>query len=179
MNEYQYANKLYEDAKKILDELCIPYGENVRVVINRRAKSRWGLSKLERIGGKDYYTIEIAARLLEKDVTYEAAMNTMVHELLHCDRNHRGHTGEWKRCAMLVNAKYPQFNIKRCSSSEEKGITESPSVRRTYKYAIKCERCGLTCYYTKRSRVVQLVASYPGSCTCGKCKSRKLTLKTL
>lgn len=175
MKDFNYVKQLFKDAKDILDSLGIPYSDRINLTVNSRAKSRWGCSKQRFISGHYYYTLEISSMLLGDDVSYLAAMDTMIHELLHCHFKHRGHTGEWKRCAEMVNKAYPQYNIKRCTSAEEKGMTDI----RQFKYAITCERCGTVSEYQRYSKIVKLVETQPGRCRCGKCRSAKLKVEVL
>lgn len=160
--------KLFEDSKAVLDSLDIPYSKRITdVKVNHRAKTRWGCSWCKKIGGKHYYRIEIAASLLEDYVPYESAMNTMIHEVLHCHFQHRGHKGEWKRCAEIINKAYPQYNITRTASAEEQGVVTDRIA--TYKYIITCERCGCVNYYQRKSKVVKLIEHNSTACRCGRC----------
>lgn len=163
---------LLDDAKAILDDLNIPYGTIYRVTINSRAQSRWGRCTYN--ARYDNYTIEISSRLLTDDVTYEAAMDTMIHEVLHAYRTHMSHTGEWKRCAELINKEYPQYNIKRCTSNKEKGIEPSIS---TYKYKVVCNYCGTVNYYRKETKIVRMLKHYPNYCKCTVCKGHSFKVE--
>jgi len=162
---------IYEDAQTILRNCGITVGNVESVNVNTRAKRRWGCSKYK----NGNFTIEISDRLLADEVPYNSALTTMVHELLHCDVDKRSHTGEWKRCAEIVNQRYPYLNIKRTTSPEEKGIDEEPTRVRheDFKYFIKCCDCGRVHKYKRASKVVTLVLSQPGSCKCC-CGSNKL-----
>lgn len=168
---------LLQDAKDVLEELNIPYGEIISCTVNTRAMSRWGQC---RHMGNNKYAIEISARLMTDDVEWEAAMNTMIHELLHAYTGRMSHTGEWKRCANLVNREFPIYNIKRCSTSEERGITETPTQAKI-KYIITCDSCGAPAKYRKKSKVVKLIMKQPKNscCTCYKCGRRDFTIKEL
>lgn len=173
------ADLLLEDAKDVLDSLNIEYGNILAVVVNSRAKSRWGRCCSK---GNNNYIIEISERLLQYDVSWEAAMNTMIHELLHAHKDRMCHTGEWKRCANLVNANYPQYNIKRCTSSEEKGLKDEHHRTRkeSYKYEIICNKCGQIDKYKRKSEVVKLILANPenSGCRCTLCKGTSFTIKS-
>jgi hypothetical protein len=160
-------------AKIILDDLHIPYGNIVNVVVNSRAKSRWGrCSKV--VGG---YKIEISDRLLQDNVSFEATLNTMVHELLHAYEGRMCHTGEWKRCAEIVNRNYDYLNIQRCTSSEEKGIEATSRVVK-YKYKVTCQTCGHACYYQRHSAIIKALEKDEHSCRCT-CGSDNLKLEVI
>lgn len=175
MNNFKQAIK---EAENILDSLNIKYGPIDDYVINERAKSRWGLCRYN-VKTKDF-TIEINTELLFAD--YTALMNTLIHELLHAhiSRFRDGHRGAWKTCAMMINIRYPQYNIKRCTSAEEKGLENYGSHRiDTYKYIITCDKCGYVNKYRRKSKIVTNILANPkhSGCTCGVCNGRSFTVK--
>lgn len=165
---------LIQDAKDVLDDLNIEYGPIASVTINSRAKSRWG--RCTRVG--DVYRIEISSELMGDNVEWESAMNTMIHEMLHAHKDRMCHTGEWKRCAELVNRKYPIYNIKRCSSAEDHGIR---SVRPTYKYKMICNGCNSIGYYQRETKAIAKIRAYGNNSgyRCGKCGSTMLSVTTI
>lgn len=174
MTIHEKLNLAVQDTKDILDDLNIEYGPIDRVEVNFRASSRWGMCTYHRATGT--YTVEVSSRLLVDGVEWEALLDTLVHEFLHAYRGRMSHTGEWKRCAELVNRNYDWLNIKRCTSSEEKGIERRIS---DYKYLITCDRCGTVSAYKRKSKVVELIMRSPknNSCRCGKCKGNSFTVK--
>ena len=155
-------NNLYLDACDILDILGIKYGPIANVTTSNRYKARWGTCSFNRQTKK--YSITLNADLLNEEFTYEAAMDTMIHELLHAHANRMCHTGEWKRCAMLVNKEFPQYHIQRCTSNEEKGVAERV---KTYRYKVICHECGREWKYQKAGRVVRAVGRHTAKCPCG------------
>lgn len=180
-NIMKNLHRLMANAMVILDELGITYGtiKSYSTFTNRRC---WGVCKKVK-GENNTYIIEINEELLDENVSYAATMNTIVHELLHAERNRMCHTGEWKRCANLVNEKYPEFNIKRCTSAYDKGVTHHTYVKRnsSIKYMVICEDCGNIYYYRRKGSVINLLQKYGDSsgCRCGVCKSNKLGVITL
>ena len=167
---------LLQDAKDVLDDLNIPYGKIVRCTVNYRAQTRWG--RCRKVGNNEY-EIEISYKLMADDVEWEAAMNTMIHELLHAHKDRMCHTGEWKRCAEMVNREYPIYTIKRCSSSEERGVTVD--VKQRYNYKVTCNGCGNICYYTRAGKAIKKIKAY-GSASgyfCTLCKSKRLYVEEL
>lgn len=60
---------------------------------------------------------------LREDTDIDGLKNTIIHELLHTCKGCMKHTGEWKQLAEKVN-RYYGYNIKRCDSADEKGISE-------------------------------------------------------
>lgn len=168
---------LLNDAKAILDSLNIPYGR-VRIYANARYTRKWGTCTY--MGG-NLYKIEIATRLLKDDVSYEATMDTVIHELLHAYKNRMCHTGDWKKCAEIVNKAYPQYHIKRCTSAAEKGFNTETYIMESVKYVITCEGCGTKNYYRRKSKVVQYIMKYPKThgCRCSKCGCGRFTVDCL
>ena len=167
------AKQQLQQAMLLLDNIEIPYGPIVGITVNSRAKSRWG--RCTKVCGG--YRIEITDRLLQDDVSYEATMDTLVHELLHAYPNRMCHTGEWKRCAELVNDCYAFLNIKRCTSAAEKDIEEEPRIKR-YKYIITCQDCDREYKYQRRSAVIKAIEQdpYNHGCRCC-CGSKNLRLE--
>lgn len=162
---------LYLDACDILDALGIEYGPVTDVTTSTRYTARWGTCAFNRRTKK--YTITLDDKLLNDEFTYEAAMDTMIHELLHANSKRMCHTGEWKRCAQLINFEYPQFHIQRCTSGEEKGVANRV---KNYNYKVVCLECGREWKYQKAGRVVRSVKRHTAKCPCG---SHYLTVKEI
>lgn len=145
-------NRLVEECKAEVDAVGIEIGNIYKVSVNNRAIKRWGRCRRSPYGT---YEIEISYRLMGDDVDDKATKTTIIHELLHTVRGGNGHTGEWKRCANLMNKTYG-YDIKRTTSCDEKGVAEVVSTinRNGPKYRILCENCGKVHYYYKRSKAV-------------------------
>lgn len=147
-------NECMSEAKAI----GIQAGKIVSVTVNTRAKKRWGRTVYE---GNGLYTIDISDRLLAEDVDIMAAKNTMMHEILHTCKGCMNHGIEWKAMADKVNEAYPQYNIKRTTSADEKGVEATPP--RANRYELSCVRCGRTWRYKRAPKYD--VSSY--RCSCG------------
>lgn len=160
--------KLVEECKKELDAIGIPYRTVQNWTVNTRAKRRWGQCKKV---SADVFDINISQRLLQDEVSDTAAKNTIIHELLHTVEGCYGHKVKWKLLAGKVNHAYPQYNIKRTTTSEEKGVEES---ERTYQknYKVVCSGCGRYWYRQKASKLIQ----HPENYRCAKCGG-KLNVK--
>lgn len=173
--EMKDLNTLLQDAKDVLEDLNIPYGKIVRCTVNYTAQRRWG--RCRQVGTNEY-EIEISYKLMADDIEWEAAMNTMIHELLHAYKNRMCHTGEWKRCAELVNREYPIYNIRRCSSAEERGVAETAP---RYKYKVICHGCGNVCKYMRGGKAIQKIKARGSESGyhCSLCKSRDLEVEVL
>ena len=158
--------ELVNDAKDILDSLNIPYGDIVSVKVNTRAVKRLGQCTWHKRAGN--FSIEIKYELLTDDVPYDTAMNTVIHEVLHAHPDRMSHKGEWKRCAQLINKKYPQYNITRCATREEENIE---TVVSEPKYIITCLNCGTVNKYYRYSKVVSIIEKQPihSRCMCNRC----------
>lgn len=167
------VKELVERAIEECEAVGIPIGCIVSVKVNSRAKSRWGRCKKI-----SYYSyeIEISSRLLGDDVSDKATMNTVVHEVLHTCADCMNHGALWKKYANIMNRNYG-YNIKRCTSCDEKGIERTPS-QEEYRFVIKCEKCGHKYYYKREGKVVKLLTRYGknSGCACGVCGSKNLEL---
>lgn len=157
-------NDAYYHARCMLIDCGIDYGNIDEVKVNSRLTRVWGncgYTKYASDWERCSYVINISSRLLSDDVSDNALMDTLIHEILHTCRGCMNHGGRWKKLASIVNAKFG-LNIKRCTSSEEKHIKEDPII---YKYAVKCPRCG---HVYKRVRMVDSIKN-PGNyiCACG------------
>lgn len=156
---YEYALK----AMEMLDAIGIKYGNVTEVSVNYRAR-RWGLCTHYLNDGT--FKIQINHNLLEAD-NDEGLMNTMLHELLHTAAPGDHHGGMWLRYAEEVRRAYG-YNIKRCSSEEEKGVAEymaqqraqqaaaEQATKESKRYQTYCPKCNAVlngrdrlCKYTK------------------------------
>lgn len=164
-------NTLLQEALDVCEDLNIEVRTILDISWNKRLKAVWGRCTQTKSG----YKIELNTILGEDCVSWEDAMNTVIHEVLHCHENRFCHTGEWKRCAELVNRKYPIYHISRCTSAEEKGIA-AETISTSFKYAVVCLNCGLTVKYKRSGKIVKLIKSESHSCFCGKCNSTALQL---
>ena len=142
----------------MLDEIGIEYGNVTRWEINTRAIKRWG--QCRKTNGN--YTISIASKLLEDNVDNKALETTVLHELLHTVNGCMNHGHNWQNVANKVNSRYG-YNIKRTTSSEEKGIERTP-----YTYMVKCKDCGCEIGRYKMSNVIQRPQNYRCGCCGGK-----------
>ena len=149
----------------------IKTGKIVDITVNTRAK-RWGQARRLPNGT---YTININANLVRDSVSDKAIMDTLVHEVLHTCEGCMNHGARWKYYATIMNRAYG-YNIKRCTSAEEKGLNTSAQIS-SANYAIKCESCGHVYTYQRAGKAVQLIRNYGynSGCRCA-CGSRKLVL---
>lgn len=155
-------NMLFEESVAELNAIGIIPGNVSSLVVNTRAKKRWGYCRKLPDGR---YEIQISDRLLFDDVDDTSTKNTIIHELLHTVEGCLCHTGKWKKLAERVNRAYSQYNIKRTSTAEEKGIDEKPIIP-TYKYTVKCPQCGTVYRRIKKTKLVK----YPERYRCGICR---------
>lgn len=146
-----------------LDEIGIQYAETIYWEINTRAKKRWGLCKYNSNGS---YTISISSRLLADDVAVDGAINTIIHELLHTCKGCMNHGENWKREANKVNRAYG-YNIKRCSSAEEKGVEPIESMPKAIKHQFRCKECGKVYSRMKESNFTKHWEHYRCGCCNG------------
>ena len=151
-----------------LRDIGICCGTVRRWSVNTRAKSRWGQCRQVAEG---VFDINISERLLGDEVDEIAAKTTIVHELLHTVEGCLGHRGKWKLLAELVGKAYPQYQIKRTTSWEEKGIPQAGGKTARdiqARYRITCTGCGARAYRQRAGRLVKR----PEDFRCGKCGGR-------
>lgn len=148
----------------MLDDLNIEYGNITKWEVNTRAKNRWG--QCRKLPNGDF-SINISSVLLEDDVDIQSVETTVLHELLHSVKGVKGHGPEWKRLADKVNKAYG-YNIKRCTSSEEKGIAPIQTTPKTVKHKFVCTDCGQTIERLKESKFTKDYNKY----RCGVCHGK-------
>ena len=136
-------------AKSILLSLNIPFVD-CSVSTNPRLTKNWGYCHYN--GCTKTYAITLNPILIDDTVSDDALMNTLLHEYLHTCPKCMRHTGMWKHYAELVNNRY-HYNIKRCTSSAEKGI-EIETMK--YNWAVACPNCNHEWHYQKRAHVIKL-----------------------
>ncbi len=108
-------NKLYCECIKELDSIGVKYGNIVSVVVNTRAKKRWGQCKIVRNAScwaDRRYEISVSSRLLEDNIPDKGTKETIIHEILHSCYGSNNHGPEWKNNVNLVNHKLG-YNIKK------------------------------------------------------------------
>lgn len=173
MTEQKKLEDAVKRGKKILDKLNIKYGNIVSLEVNRRA-SWWGQCRTLNYGStfnkktweNANYEIAISERLLKPEVSDDALMNTVIHELLHSTKGGHTHRGTWKVYANLVNLE-TKYHITRTTSCEEKGIE-----RKKMKYSVLCKNCGEIAQYSRWTKNLARLQY----CNCGKCKGADLTV---
>lgn len=149
-----FIKECYEE----LDKCNIPYSKHIEWKTSGRLTKTWGYA--EKWGKR--YTITLSEILLADNVNSVAIKDTMIHEILHTIPKCMNHGAEWKKYASIVNSHYPQYNIKRTTSCEEKGIEKTEK----YKYVLKCKECGHTYFYTRQTKAVKNYEKFH----CGYCE---------
>lgn len=146
MKNIEYLKKELEVCKQMAAESNIKIGKIIDIKINTRAKKRWGLCSHSLNG----FTIEISSSLLQDNVSREALMNTLMHEVLHTVDGCMNHGKQWKYYAGIINLKYG-LNIKASTTAAEKKIEDNDS----YNYIIACPKCGYQWKYIRMSQCVK------------------------
>ena len=154
-------NEYFDMCCEILDDCGIPYGKVLEISVNSRAQ-RWGICRWTPEGFK----IEVNRTLLDDRNGENGLVNTILHELLHTVPGCFNHGEAWKNCAEIVRRKYG-YDIKRCSSEEEKDVTTGNLNRKNVvdKYVLRCENCGHEWRRKKWSKTCANVSRY--RCPCG------------
>lgn len=161
-------NIMLQDALDIAESLNIEVGVITGIKWNSRLRTVWGkcFRIHERFTKETMYRIELNPVLNNDKVSWDDAMNTVIHEVLHCHEDRFCHTGEWKRCAELVNREYPFYHIERTTSAEEKGVADIIGKNQRYKYKVYCSKCGYTDKYQREGRIIKALKRNPTSCKC-------------
>lgn len=163
--ENKILREALNECMKQCDALKIPYGNVFTIEASKRVTKRWGCCRYTRFGS----LITINKRLLEADVSKMALMDTVMHELLHTCEGCQNHGERWKRYGEMVNKAYG-YNIKRCTSTEEKGIAEP--IRAAAKYRFMCKHCGSIVTRERASKFTR----NPDAYRCGKCGGKFIVL---
>lgn len=150
--------KLSEECISELRQLGIQPGMIKRWYVETNTTRRWGVCKKERNSRE--FEIGISASLLEDYVDDIPVKNTIIHELLHTVDGCSGHTGKWKMLAQKVNAVFPEYDIKRLSSEDEKGV------HKDHRYMLECTECGAKIYRDRMSNAIK----FPEKYKCAVCK---------
>lgn len=160
---------LLQDALDVMDDLHIEVEPISDIKWNYRLKAVWGKCFRK----NNIYWIELNPILQDDAVSWEDALNTVIHEVLHCHKDRFCHTGKWKRCADLINREYPIYHIERTTFAEEKGVENK--IQRSYKYETRCLNCGHSEKWQRESRVIKALKRDSHSCRCS-CGSNDIQL---
>ncbi len=137
------------------------------VVINTRAKTRFGCCKVNRLTGE--CVIELSESMLKADEKF--IKSTLAHEVLHSCCGCQNHGKRWKLYAQRLNFLYG-YNITVTNKPEDFGL-QSEAVAKEPLYVLKCTNCGLEIPRMKMSKSVM----YPQSYRCSKCGGKIVRIK--
>lgn len=144
------------------EEIGIPISKKIEkvVVINKRAKTRFGCCKKYKNG----YRIEVSEDIVNGPEA--SLLQTLAHEVLHTCPNCQNHRSLWKAYAKAMNEAYG-YEIKRTSTSEELGIAKNDEgkERALVKYRLICKGCGQIIERRRKSKLVTHAQLY--RCKCG------------
>jgi len=149
-------NQLLKEVIAEAKAIDIPVSDNIspNVVINRRAKTRFGCCK--KLNGE--FVIELSDRVTVAGEKVCKAV--LAHEILHSCRGCINHGVRWKSYAEKMNAAYG-YDISRTAKSEQLGVEKDYPV----KYRFECERCQKVYERMRKSAFVKNYKSY--RCRCG------------
>lgn len=153
-------SKVFNDCMDLCSELNIPIANGIAIETNTRAHSFYGKCKLH----NNFYTIEINADLLNEQNPLEALETTILHELCHTCPDCMNHGSQWIRWATRINIA-TGYNIKRTSTTEEKGLTYFQQPKAEVKYICTCEKCGSRWERKRASNITKHPEKY--ACPCG------------
>lgn len=170
---YNSAMQILKDNQKELlkysDIKCLSKAMRkvIEVKINSKATSRRGCMKRR---GSNEAIIEISEYMLA--LPENEILTTMVHELLHCFKDSKGHTGEWLWRANKLK-QITGLNITRTRAIEnewelrkqyneqkqhDKTIAHKKTTRRrasNKQIICRCQKCGVEITRTKETRFTQ------------------------
>ena len=168
--EQKKINRIFKEVKAEAIAIDIPVSKYIdeNIVINRRAKGRFGCCRrLRKSGGITPHTIEISVKLIE--APERSLRSTLAHEILHTCEGCHDHHVVWKTYAERMNKAYG-YNIKRTSTPEELGILEKDKAGKISeapkaKYVLICTKCNAKIERIRETKVVKYPQLY--RCKCG------------
>ena len=152
-------NTMFSECRTQLKKIGIETQDDIKLVVNSRATSRWGLCRNSVAG----ITIEVSSRLLDDNVPDTSLKDVMIHELLHSVTPGDHHGYRWKALAQKVNRYYPEYHIKRGATAEEYGVKEETESNK--EYVLECQSCGNQIHRQRFSKVIANLSKY--KCMCG------------
>lgn len=153
MNEPdRLLSEVIAQAKSVNIPVCAEISP--KVIINRRAKTRFGCCKPVPGG----CVIELSEKMLA--APEKSCREVLAHEILHSCYGCRNHGKRWQRYAAIMNERFG-YDIKRTHSFEEMGLCDD----RRLKYAVICKGCGRIIRRMKKSPLILTPWRY--RCRCG------------
>ncbi|WP_312091577.1 SprT-like domain-containing protein [Aminipila sp.] len=163
----EYINNLFKEVLKEANNLNLPVSKKIKndIIINKRAKSRFGCCKKIRKGLSESYELELSDRLLRCEEKF--IKQTLAHEILHTCPGCGNHGELWKAYADQMNKTYG-YHIKRTDTAQQLGIEEDTANKNRLlkeNYILICKGCGATIFRRRMSSVVKNPSKY--RCKCG------------
>lgn len=155
-------NALYEECKKELDTLNIPYSKPTPIYMCNSASYAGQTQRRRNKYGGWNYTIKITRKILGDETLVKGVKQTIIHELLHTCPDCWSHKDDWKGYVEIVNKQFG-YNISRCAAWEEYGLTQEGM--KECNYQLHCEKCGVKWRFTRTSKLVKHPDWY--RCKCG------------
>lgn len=160
-------NMYYKKALEMCKEVGAVPDFPITKITNLRSNAKaWGKCIRSTRYGQTQYEIRISLWLLDETKgNDEGLLNTMIHEILHACAWKDKHGGKWLSYAEAIRRKYG-INVKRTSSSEEKGLYDEAVEQRRMqsiaqrKIKIVCTRCGLENLYARECKVTKHLSNY-------------------
>lgn len=148
--------QMFAEGCKIIEDTCGDVIEDITdITINTRAQTRYGQCIHHSDGT---HSINIAKRILDDNVPYNATMSVIVHEILHACHGGRGHKTQWKKYASAVMRAHPELTVTRTTSCKLFGF--EPRKRPERKYSVQCERCGRTISRARQVGIIKNPENY-------------------
>lgn len=162
---YSELMNVFEECREELMAIGIDTMEGI-VVSSMKSTVKWGECKWKRTNRTTRIEIRLNVKLY--DGTTDSLLplkNTIIHELLHSVVPYAKHGYDWQRLADKVKQNYPQYDIKRATSSKEFGIDLGGKIKQPSDlYVVRCEKCGKVIKtYQRFSKTLKNLSHYKHS----------------
>jgi hypothetical protein len=163
-----------DKANKILSEVYPKYNKPTLCKI-KIGKSRTNWASIKRLGSTFELTVSDVFNLIpECKEPISKLEGTMIHELIHTIPNCMNHGNKFKAVAALVNCRYREYNITRCTPFRDYGIESIDIVRKSSKlYKVTCDHCHRVWDYHRRPKWI----NHANLAECPYCLRKGFTIK--
>ena len=154
---YDLIDNTLQEGVSILSEVypSFRYKGFTKVKIGK-SRTSWGSVRVHT--GDDSWELHISncfEDIQDERRARNRLLSTIVHELIHTIPGCLNHGSNFKYYASLVNRRYPNLKIQRCTSMKEFGIQD-----RKPSYILKCSGCGKTWNYSRKPKIFDYITRY-------------------
>ena len=157
----EYLNYVGRECETQLRSIDIPCGEVMIYTPHSERRVEWG--ECRNVGSRKFI-ISINEVLLQKKYL-NGLKSTLFHELLHTCPECYNHGSQWERYGVIVEKKLG-ISINQHDDYRDKGVSMGDYMKaHSYKYAIKCKKCGFTYFRQRKTKFTKNYKAY----RCGSC----------